>query len=132
LFVFAGFMVLGLISNVVMALRPAPTPAEIAAAAKEKKAHDEEAANEAARSNRALTAKLGLMASLRNPASLELDDVRASKNGDLVCIEYRAQNGFGGMNQEFFALDAAGHSHRTVDYWNKHCTQWLFDVKQPT
>ena len=37
-----------------------------------------------------------------------------------ACIEYRARNGFGGMNRERVAFSEAGGS-QSPRAWNKHC-----------
>lgn len=39
-----------------------------------------------------------LKTTLRNPASLEWIAMMANQDGSLVCLRYRAQNGFGGLN----------------------------------
>jgi hypothetical protein len=49
-----------------------------------------------------------LKAAARNPDSIVYDEVLANGDGTLVCFNYRAQNGFGGMNRETVAFSTAG------------------------
>lgn len=63
----------------------------------------------------------------RDPDSLTIESARANKDGSVICLEYRARNGFGGMNREHLAI-AAGKANGTPGHWNKHCTSELFDM----
>ena len=65
--------------------------------------------------------------SLRNPDSVKWTSIRADTDGTTVCFEYRAQNGFGGMNQEHVSY-VKGTPSQDVATWNKHCTRELFDM----
>lgn len=69
-----------------------------------------------------------IKAAMRNPSSVQWKAVRANDNGSVVCVEYRAQNGFGGMNVEYAAYTGKGISTKPKD-WNKHCTSELYDMK---
>lgn len=51
-----------------------------------------------------------LRATMRNPESLTFDRVTANEDGTLICFDYRAQNGFGGVNRERTAFTPAGGS----------------------
>jgi len=42
-----------------------------------------------------------------------------------VCIAYRAQNGFGGMNQEYIAVHK-GKARESAEFWNRNCTKGLY------
>lgn len=57
---------------------------------------------------------------LRNPASVQWGNVLANDDGSVVCIEYRAQNGFGGMNLSKTAI-IKGVVTTTAADWNKNC-----------
>lgn len=69
-----------------------------------------------------------LRAANRNPDSVKWESIRANDDASVICIEYRGQNGFGGMNREFFALIAGKPSQKSA-VWNRHCTQVLHDMK---
>lgn len=69
----------------------------------------------------------GLKKAARDPDSLVVESARTNKDGTVVCLEYRARNGFGGMNREHLAI-ADGKAGGTPGHWNKHCTQKLFDM----
>lgn len=62
-----------------------------------------------------------LHASVRDPDSLVIEDGRVNDDATMVCINYRARNGFGGMNRESIAFDGAGKPHQSAAYWNAHC-----------
>jgi len=93
---------------------PAVTPAQ--AAAKQK----DEAAFE-----RAVAGAKQLRESMRNPDSFKLTQTLIMDNG-AVCYEYRAQNGFGGLNVGKAVLSPNGQfkSDESDGFsvpWNKHC-----------
>ncbi|MDB5582921.1 MAG: zinc ribbon protein [Bradyrhizobium sp.] len=90
------------------------------AASVEKAAHD-------ARSNIAVSAGQAIKAAVRNPDSLVIEQGLVSDDAKLVCVEYRAQNGFGGMNRGFLAFQN-GKPHENSRFWNKHCRANLNDV----
>lgn len=71
--------------------------------------------------NFAMEAGRALHASMRDPDSLVIDDGRVNDDATLVCVEYRARNGFNGMNREFIAYDGNGKPHQNAGYWNAHC-----------
>ncbi len=77
---------------------------------------------------KANVAVAALKASLRNPDSLVLDSVFLITETAAVCIEYRAQNGFGGTNREIavFAPDGTaknGSDDQVRRLWNKECAK---------
>lgn len=101
--------------------KPPPTPAELAAREKADKAFQ-------ARLLMARALAAVLKQSARDPDSLVIESMSANDDGTVVCSEYRARNGFGGMNRGYamalngkVTLDNAG-------LWNKHCTKPLFSV----
>lgn len=68
-----------------------------------------------------------LRASMRDPDSLKFETLLVSDDASVVCAQYRARNGFGGMNREIFVSSEEGHSQEP-DAWNKHCTKSMFDM----
>ena len=101
---------------------PVLTPAQAA-----KKAEDD--AHSSARfvnTSRLLSA---IKNSLREPDSVIWGDILASEKGDVVCVAYRAKNGFGGMNLEHTVMTTRGISSSGAT-WNKSCVgKTLFDTK---
>lgn len=71
---------------------------------------------------------MALKQSLRDPESLTLESAWANDDASVVCIEYRARNGFGGINKEFI-ISAKGKLSKEPAAWNKHCTKAVFDMK---
>ena len=69
--------------------------------------------------------------SLRNPDSVVWENVWANDDGSVVCVEYRAQNGFGGMNRESIATI---HGRITEDgnMWNKNCLKSMHSMPKYT
>jgi hypothetical protein len=59
-------------------------------------------------------------ANLREPSSVEWVDISSSDDGSVVCVQYRAGNGFGGMNVES-ATAARGKLRTGTAAWNKDC-----------
>jgi len=58
--------------------------------------------------------------SLREPDSVEWIDMLTDERAEVVCLKYRARNGFGGMSVETLTLtkDEAGQD---AALWNRHC-----------
>lgn len=56
----------------------------------------------------------------RNPASVTWESVVANDDASVICIQYRGQNGFGGMNKEFVVITGQTASQK-ASAWNKHC-----------
>ena len=65
-----------------------------------------------------------LRAAMRNPDSFQLSSIAVMPKG-AVCYEYRAQNGFGGMNVENAVLAGAvlklHGSDGFASLWNRQC-----------
>lgn len=95
---------------------PAPTPKSAAELAAEK------IEAEATRKRHAATADTlaYIISHARNPSSVTVELAGASEDGSVVCIQYRAQNGFGGMNRETIS-QANGKISDNPKQWNKHC-----------
>lgn len=68
-----------------------------------------------------------LKSSLRDPKSVEWESARTNDTGTLVCISYRARNGFGGMNAAHLVV-ADGRATESSAEWNKRCTPTLNNV----
>ena len=76
--------------------------------------------NESLRVRSAIEAVHELKASLRNPDSFALEKVLTNEDGGVICIRYRAQNGFGGMNRALFvATDQSTSSSSRA--WDRRC-----------
>jgi hypothetical protein len=63
-----------------------------------------------------------IKAANRNPASVVWEEVWANSDASVVCVDYRGQNGFGGMNREVIVV-VKDKAHRTPQAWNRHCTK---------
>jgi hypothetical protein len=74
----------------------------------------------------AFAAGSALKAASRNPDSLVIESGLASADGQLLCVRYRAQNGFGGMNREAVAF-YKGRTHESAAFWNAHCAHRVLD-----
>jgi hypothetical protein len=91
----------------------AKTPAQLAT---------EQAAADAEKKRYATTASAleFIMKHARNPASVVVELAGASDDASVVCIQYRAQNGFGGMARETVSL-VNGKIGSDPKQWNKNC-----------
>lgn len=93
----------------------------------EKTEAEKKAENE--RYNRALSGAGLLKRNMRNPDSFKIASAFIVKDTGDVCYEYRAQNGFGGMNVEKAILMNHGktfiteHSKSFSSSWNKCCAE---------
>ena len=59
--------------------------------------------------------------SLRDPQSLTIEYLGVNKESSIACIEYRAKNGFGGMNRTYAVLKNEKFLFQNADAWNKNC-----------
>lgn len=65
---------------------------------------------------------------LRDPESVSWQHIRANDDATVVCLEYRARNGFGGLSLER-ATYAKGRLSNESSAWNKYCAaKKLFDL----
>jgi hypothetical protein len=75
---------------------------------------------------------LNLRAAARNPDSFRLTKAYRMKNG-AACIEYRAQNGFGGLNVgKALAIGTQFKTNETEGFagaWNHYCVGTGIDIK---
>jgi hypothetical protein len=76
----------------------------------------------------AYLAAKAVKASLRNPDSLSFEQILANDDGSVICMTYRAQNGFGGMNIEHVVFKDGDPSQSHAS-WHAHCAgKMLNDV----
>ncbi len=66
--------------------------------------------------------------SMRDPDSLKWEDITANDDASVICISYRAKNGFGGMNRDI-ATVVNDKFHTDKKTWNKHCTKPMNDMQ---
>ena len=78
---------------------------------------------------RAYMGKIALRDAARNPDSLVVESVTFTDAG-AICYEYRAQNGFGGMNRENAVLAPGADRLKLSDAaWNTHCAnRYVTDI----
>lgn len=67
-----------------------------------------------------------LKKNLRDPESLRIDSMRVNDDATVVCTEYRAKNGFGGMNRAIAGF-VKGSGFTDAASWNKHCRGVMTD-----
>lgn len=73
-----------------------------------------------ARVKQALVTATLIKTALRDPDSLTWKHIWVSEDSSVVCLEYRARNGFGGLNLES-AVYAEGRLSNAAAAWNKNC-----------
>jgi hypothetical protein len=66
-----------------------------------------------------------LQRSMRNPDSFRIANILAIASTNAECIEYRAQNGFGGLNVERAVVrkGAVTVGSDAADAWNQYCAR---------
>ena len=75
----------------------------------------------------AVAGAMTLRDSMRNPESFVVESAFVVDGTDTLCYEYRAQNGFGGMNREMAVISIKsnkvvnGRSNKVFALWNKEC-----------
>lgn len=70
----------------------------------------------------AVAAMRTIIKSLRDPESVKWDSVMVSSDASLVCVEYRAKNGFGGYTFERVLFKNMAPSQKADD-WNRLCAR---------
>jgi hypothetical protein len=106
--------------------RPAPKPSDIPQTPQPAKSPA--VVEKERRLTRAVAGAMTLKKAMRNPDSFKLASVYLTQNGT-ACYEYRAQNGFGGMNFEQAVLTIKGDDILTKGMegfstlWNRECTK---------
>ncbi len=115
--VFLGIIILASLSSIFSSSAPPPGTPEQAAA---KKKEDEAV-------QRATVGAVALKKAMRDPESFKLESALVINGTDAVCYDYRAKNGFGGMNVGHAVLSADGKRFKTSEMdgfaklWNKEC-----------
>lgn len=103
------------------AIQAAKSPEQI-------KRETEEKAAEELRFQKTVIFLNGLKKSARNPQTFKTESIAANHDASVICVEFRAQNGFGGINKEF-AVYAKGKASQDAKVWNKRCVdQSLIDM----
>lgn len=92
-----------------------PTPEQLA----EKKLDER-------RFNLAVGALIFIKKNLREPESVVWEGVWVNDAATVICVEYRARNGFGGMNKEV-AVITDSKLEKTAKAWNSKCTKGMHD-----
>ena len=118
---YLGLMVVGL---VIMRVADKTTPEE---RQKKEAQRSEEQSKDNKRILYAAAAISGLQSGLREPDSLQVDSIMVDENAMVACIEYRAKNGFGGVNKDSITIKD-GKPFKDAGTWNKNCTKSLYDV----
>ncbi len=104
----------------------AMTPEQRQAEIKKK---EEEKRNKENRAMNSASAISSLKNALRDPSSLQLDWVGVNEKGTVVCIDYRAKNGFGGYAKEYITY-VNGSPSKSAETWNANCAnKSLYDYK---
>lgn len=81
-----------------------------------------------ARFQRTVAAGKLVKAAMREPDSLVWETILANDDASVMCFEYRAKNGFGGMNKEYVVITDKATSQKP-EAWNKHCLRDMYDLK---
>jgi transcriptional regulator with XRE-family HTH domain len=63
----------------------------------------------------------------RDPESVVFEEVYATADAGVICFQYRARNGFGGMGRELLVL-AHGEVSQEAIAWVRHCPSDSYDV----
>jgi hypothetical protein len=116
---FAALVIIGAISNSMRG----PDP-DVGKAASPPRSAEDLAADRAV--SRAAVAAKSIRSGARNPDSFVLESALVMPSG-AACLEYRAQNGFGGMNREQAVIPAGKDDLRVtgssgfLSSWSAHC-----------
>src|SRR3989344_3897958 len=86
---------------------------------------------EACAMSRAIVTAVALKKAMRNPDSFKLESALIVDGTNAICYEYRAQNGFGGMNfgrafiyfegRRFLQSEAGEETEEFITLWNREC-----------
>lgn len=74
----------------------------------------------------AVTDAANLKAATRDPDSLLFEQILANEDGSIICMRYRARNGFGGVNHEHVVF-TDGSGTTTASAWSRHCAHVTLD-----
>jgi hypothetical protein len=64
---------------------------------------------------------------VRNPDSTVWEDIGASEDGKIVCVQLRSQNGFGGMARMNVTVVSDG-AYYSAAKWNTYCKKATIDM----
>lgn len=108
-------------------LSPEQRAAEVADAEKELARSRKASAQAAIRKEKAMIAIRTAQANLLDPKSAIWKSVRATDEGEIVCLVVAGRNGFGGLTEASF-VGRAGMLSKTNGDWNKYCAnKTMFD-----
>lgn len=65
---------------------------------------------------------------MREPESLQFVQLKSNHDATVVCADYRARNGFGGMAREILVV-TAHESSQDAHAWAQHCQQGMHDMR---
>lgn len=65
---------------------------------------------------------------MRDPDSFKVESIRVNEEATVACIEYRAKNGFGGINREFAVYKNGALLRSNAGAWNASCTKSMYDL----
>jgi hypothetical protein len=66
--------------------------------------------------------------SMRDPDSFKLEFAGSNESGSVICMTYRAKNGFGGYNKEQVSI-VDGRLSEAASQWNRNCAHKdLYDM----
>lgn len=65
---------------------------------------------------------------MRDPESFKVENIRVNEEASIACIEYRAKNGFGGMNKEYAVYKSGALLRSNASAWNTNCTKSMYDM----
>lgn len=117
--VILGIIILASLSSIFSSTAPPPSPDTPEQAAAKKK--QDEAVQ------RATIGAVALKKAMRDPESFKLESALVIDGTGAVCYDFRAKNGFGGMNEGHAVLSANGKTFKTNEMdgfaklWNKEC-----------
>jgi hypothetical protein len=126
-FLIASVFVVIIGSSIMNWISPRPVASSGISAEEDKALIEGEKAERNRKLQLALAGALAVKSRLRNPDSLVIESAFVVFSTDAVCLTYRAQNGFGGMNREMavFVVDkniaAVGNDSKTIAVWNREC-----------
>lgn len=136
-----GAIVIGMIGLSVIGgmLERSMTPEERAARAKadqeeraaeavRKQEEDARRAIENRRQGAAMATAAVIKQALRDPSSVVWHQMLVSDDASVICVEYGARNGFGGMNRELVVV-AAGKVQQSAKAWAAHCIDHMNDLR---
>jgi len=120
--ILSGLILFGIVQCSMNNATKSPPPPKTAAELSQEKAGEDRFQTTAA-----LVALL--KKSTRNPDSFQLDAVGANDDASIVCVNYRGQNGFGGISVETVVFNN-GKASKSEKDWNIFCAgQPLHDMK---